>query len=92
MFRSIKETVEEMLNGDKFSDIYEKGNILNCWQQNVGTLINKKTTKKSFKNGILIIKAKTPVWRNELLFQKEEILKKLNSTLEKNKIKDIRFL
>ena len=41
---------------------------------------------------MLTIKTQTAVWRNELLFQKNDIIQKLNSKLEKNKIKDIRFL
>tara|TARA_B110000438_G_scaffold69583_1_gene69865 strand:- start:9880 stop:10158 length:279 start_codon:yes stop_codon:yes gene_type:complete len=92
MFRSIKESLLEILGEEKLKPAFEKGNISNLWQESVGTSINENTTIKSFKNGILIIKTKTPVWRNELLFQKNDIMTKINSKLEKNKIKDIRFL
>ena len=92
MFRSIKESLLEILGEEKLKPAFEKGNISNFWQESVGTSINENTTIKSFKNGILIIKTKTPVWRNELLFQKNDIMTKINSKLEKNKIKDIRFL
>jgi len=92
MFRSIKDSIVEILSDEKLKPAFEKGKILACWKESVGALINENTTIKSFKNGILVIKTKTPVWRNELLFQKTDILQKLNSKLEKNKIKDIRFL
>ncbi|MBT5955976.1 MAG: DUF721 domain-containing protein [Candidatus Marinimicrobia bacterium] len=92
MFRSIKESLLEILGEEKLKPAFEKGNISNLWQESVGTSINENTTIKSFKNGILIIKTKTPVWRNELLFQKNDIMTKINLKLEKNKIKDIRFL
>ena len=92
MFRSIKESLREILNKEKLRPAYEKGNIAICWKEVVGAAIRENTTIKSYKNGILIIKTKTPVWRNELLFQKKDIVQKLNSNLEKNKIKDIRFL
>ena len=92
MFRSIKDSLIEILSDDKLKQAFEKGNISACWKESVGSLINENTVIKSFKNGILIIKTKTPVWRNELLFQKIDIIQKLNSKLEKNKIKDIRFL
>ena len=92
MFRSIKDSLTEILSNEKLKPAFEKGKISSCWKESVGVLINENTSIKSFKNGILIIKTKTPVWRNELLFQKMDIIQKLNSKLEKNKIKDIRFL
>ena len=92
MFRSIKESLTEILNNEKLKPPLKMGNVYSCWKESVGVLIYKNTTIKSFNKGILIIKAKTPVWRNELLFQKQDIIQKLNAKLEKNKIKDIRFL
>jgi len=92
MFRSIKESLIEILSDEKLKPALERGNISTCWKECVGGLIDENTSIKSFKKGLLIIKTKTPVWRNELLFQKVEIIQKLNSKLEKNKIKDIRFL
>ncbi len=92
MFRSIKESLLEILGEEKLKPAFEKGNISNIWQECVGTSINENTTIKSFKNGVLFIKTKTPVWRNELLFQKGDIIEKINLKLDKNKIKDIRFL
>ena len=92
MFRSIKESLIEILSDEKLKPALEKGNLSTYWKESVGPPINENTTIKSFKNGILIIKTKTPVWRNELQFQKTDIIQKLNSKLEKNKIKDIRFL
>ena len=92
MFRSIGESLKEILSNEKLQPAYEKGKLLECWKESVGPSINENTTIKNFKNGILTIKAQTPVWRNELLFQKESIIKKLNSKLDNNKIKDIRFL
>ena len=92
MFCSIKESLVEILSNEKLKTAFDKGSLSMCWKESVGVSINENTTIKSFKNGILIIKTKTPVWRNELLFQKKDIIRKLNSKLEKNKIKDIRFL
>ena len=92
MFRSIKESLIEVLGNEKLRPVHEKGTLAICWKECVGDSINENTTIKGFKNGVLVIKAKTPVWRNELLFQKEKIKQKLNTKLDKNKIKDIRFV
>ena len=92
MFRSIGESLREILNDEKLKPAHENGSIGLCWKESVGSSINENTTIKSFKKGVLIIKTKTPVWRNELLFQKDEIKQKVNTKIDKNKIKDIRFL
>ena len=92
MFRSIKESIREVLEDEKLISAHEQGTLALCWKESVGGSINENTTIKGFKNGVLIVKTKTPVWRNELLFQKEDIIQKLNAKLDKNKIKDIRFL
>jgi predicted nucleic acid-binding Zn ribbon protein len=82
----------EILNDEKLKASHDGGDLAISWKESVGASIDEKTTIKNCKNGILIIKTQTPVWRNELLFQKNEIIKKLNVKLGKNKIKDIRFL
>jgi predicted nucleic acid-binding Zn ribbon protein len=92
MFRSLKESLTEILGEEKLKPAYDKGNIAKYWEECVGKSIFGNTIIKNFKNGILTIKAKTPVWRNELLFQKSDIIKKLNTKLNNSKIKDIRFL
>jgi predicted nucleic acid-binding Zn ribbon protein len=92
VFRSIKESLVEVLGEEKLKTALEKGNISNLWKECVGPTIGENTTIRNFKNGILTIKTKTSVWRNELLFQKTDIIKKINLKLDKNKIKDIRFL
>jgi len=73
----------------------EKGikeqNVLKIWNKTVGLKISKNTTPVSIKNGILILKVSTPAWRQELQFQKIEIIKKLNKKLNKETIKEIRF-
>ena len=92
MFRSLEESLKEVLGEEKIRPAYEKGVIESQWKKSVGSSVYKNTIIKNFSKGVLSIKAKTPVWRNELLFQKADILKKLNNNLEKKTIKDIRFL
>ena len=92
MFKSLSDSMEEFLNGDNLKNFYEKGTISVAWDETVGSSISENTSIKGFKCGTLIIKTKTPVWRNELLFQKKDILIKLNKKLNKTNIKDIRFL
>ena len=61
---------------------------LEIWSEIVGETVSKNTEPISIEHGILNIKTTTPVWRQELQFQKKKIIEKLNKKL----IKDIRFI
>ena len=65
---------------------------LEIWPETVGETVSKNTEPISIEHGILSIKTATPVWRQELQFQKKQIIEKLNKKLNKKLIKDIRFV
>ena len=65
---------------------------LEIWSETVGETVSKNTEPTSIEHGILSIKTTTSAWRQELLFQKKQIIKKLNKKLNKILIKDIRFI
>jgi predicted nucleic acid-binding Zn ribbon protein len=62
------------------------------WPEVVGKAVAENAKAESAEYGVLIVRTSTPTWRQELQFKKEEILKKLNSRVGKNTIKDIQFL
>ena len=65
---------------------------LEIWPETVGKTVSKNTEPISIEHGILSIKTTTSVWRQELQFQKKQIIEKLNKKLNKKLIKDIRFI
>ena len=65
---------------------------VNLWPTAVGEKIAENTTVQDVKHGVLFVRANSPVWAQELQFQKKEVLFKINSALGKKTIKDIRFL
>ena len=75
--RPIKHLLSEFLNGKDFKAINDTISLTAAWKQNVGDPILKNTEIIDFKNGKLIIKTTNPIWRNELSFQKNELLNKL---------------
>jgi len=92
VFRSIKSSLKEVLSQEKIKHPLNQGKIFSSWEKIVGSSIKKHTKIKNYYKGVLTIQTSTPVWRNELLFQKKEIIYKINKKLEKNQVKDIRFL
>jgi predicted nucleic acid-binding Zn ribbon protein len=65
---------------------------VNLWPIAVGKKIAENTTVQNVEHGTLLVHAASPVWAQELQLQKKDILSKLNKTLGKKTIKDIRFV
>jgi hypothetical protein len=58
----------------------------------VGKTIAKNCKAQQIHNNQLILKASTPVWRNEIVLKKDELIIKTNKFLGKNIIKNIRVI
>ena len=54
------------------------GELENNWENIVGKKIKKATKIIKIENKTLFIKCKNPTWKNELQYQKKEILNKIN--------------
>ena len=63
--------------------------ILDSWKDIVGDFIAAHTLNTSIKNGVFYVKVDADSLRNELLYAKSMLLKKLNSKVEKEILKDI---
>jgi len=89
--KPIKDVLSDLLRGDGFKEINETINISTAWTNVVGKTIAKNTEIKSIKNGKITIKTANPIWRNELIFQKEGLLNKLKEKEPELNIKEIEF-
>lgn len=65
---------------------------IELWPQVVGEGVARNTDPIGVEHGILTVKTETPAWRQELQFQKTQIIETLNKKLNKKIIKDIRFI
>ena len=65
---------------------------IDVWEETVGRAISQNTETVSVEKGVLTIKTRNATWRQELQLQKTNIIRKINKELDKNIIKDIRFL
>ena len=62
------------------------------WKEVVGEKVSQNTTPEKVESGTLYIKTSNSTWRQELVFKKTDIIKKLNNKLGKNTIKEIKFI
>ena len=75
--------MEKEINQQKAVDV---------WREVVGKKINEQTEPVDVRFGVLTVKTSSPVWRQELQFQKKSIVDSINKKLKKATIKDVRFI
>ena len=78
-----KQGMEKEINQQKAIDV---------WAEAVGEKIKENTEPVDVRFGVLTVKTSNPVWRQELQFQKTNIVDSINKKLKKTTIKDIRFI
>lgn len=89
MVSSIGEAIQKMLKKYDIDKTIHQYQALSVWNDVVGKTISKHTVPEKVLYGKLYVKVDSPVWRNELFFQKKEILDKINKKLHDNVIKEI---
>ena len=88
----LKSALNTALKQEHLDRAIRQNKALFIWENIVGKAVAKNCTPEEVKHGILIVRALTPAWRNEIAIKKKEILEKLNSKLGKKTIKDMRVL
>ena len=89
--KPIKDILSDFLKGSDFKEINETINIGAAWTSIVGKTISQNTKVLSIKNGKITIKTANPIWRNELIFQKEDLLNRFKEEKPELNIKEIEF-
>ena len=90
--QSLKTAIDLMLKKFGIDNAVSQNKALNIWDDIVGKTVAKNTEPDRVEHGVIIVKVSSPTWRQELYFQKEEIIKKLNNSIGKKAIRDIRFI
>ncbi len=55
------------------------------WAEIVGERIAQISEAERIENGVLFVKVSSPVWRNELVFMKSNLINSVNEALAKNR-------
>jgi len=89
MAKTLGQAIDKMLRKFDIEKPVRQGESLFIWDEIVGKTISSHTTPEKVSYGKLYIKVDSPSWRNELLFRKDEILKRINKKLNKANIREI---
>tara|TARA_Y100001968_G_C18783480_1_gene447789 strand:- start:118 stop:393 length:276 start_codon:yes stop_codon:yes gene_type:complete len=88
----IQKAINKFLKNSGFENAVAQQKAIEVWERCVGKKVAENTAAETIEHGVLTIKTKNAAWRQELVFQKKEIIKKLNKKLKKNIVKEIRFI
>lgn len=89
-YKSLSDIIKdsEELNGiRKTADEYDAVNRFD----EIFPDLNRVAKPEKIENGLLTIKVGNSVWRNELHYQKENLINKINSFLKKKIVTNIKF-
>ena len=87
--QSIGAVIRKLLKTQKLEGRLKELDVLKLSEELLGKNLMKYINDLSVKNGTLIIKVKSAVVRNELSYQKSEIIKKINEQVGNEILKEI---
>jgi predicted nucleic acid-binding Zn ribbon protein len=90
--QKLKAAINNLLKAAGLEAGVAQNKALLVWDDVVGVKVSENTTPERVEAGTLYIKASNSTWRQELMFKKEDILKKLNKKLGEKTIKEIKFI
>ena len=88
---SIGDAVKEFLQSQGFTEKIEQADVIRMWPEIVGEQVASMTEAKRISKGLLTVKVADSAWRNELVYMRETLRRKINSRIGKDLVKDIKF-
>lgn len=76
--KPLKQAIDEMLEAYKLKSKINEVQVINAWEQAVGKMISQKTDRLYVRKGKLYVYLSSSVIKNELLYARAEIIKRLN--------------
>ena len=92
MMEHIGGTLKKLIKKEGLENQINQQKAIDLWGDVVGQKIRENTEPVEVQFGVMIIKVKNSVWKQELQFQKEDMIKSLNKKLTKTTIRDLRFI
>ncbi|MBS1753374.1 MAG: DUF721 domain-containing protein [Ferruginibacter sp.] len=86
---SLQDAIQQFLQKSRLKNGIQALRIEDVWEQVMGKTVAKYTDKIQIINTTLIINTSVAPLKNELLYQKEKIIERINETLGEKAITDV---
>lgn len=91
MPKAVSSAIAELTSGLGIGGTLDRFSVVTGWSALVGEQIARVSTAQRMENGVLYVSVNTAPWRAELTMRRREIVDKINTTLGKKVVHDIRF-
>ncbi|MBL6730536.1 MAG: DUF721 domain-containing protein [Bacteroidia bacterium] len=89
--KSIKDLLNSVFKSYNQGYKYEETSVINSWEQIVGSMIAKNTSKIFINKKVLYLTLSSPALKNELRYHKLVLIDKINDFAKQKIINDINF-
>lgn len=88
----LKTEIDNFMNHIGLDSRMQEMKILEVWTECVGEAIAKYSSPQEIRKNKLFVRVENAAWRYELSLKKNDIIEKLNKSLNKKLIKEIIFI
>ena len=85
----VGDIIRKLMKNPKLAEKLDMLNALDAWEEIIGAPISKYITDQKIYKGILYVKLKSAVVRNELSYKKSDFISQINQKVGKKLITDI---
>ena len=89
--KSLAEIISKMMKDQKLESRLEQLDVIDVWNELIDNSLKKYIIDSNVKGGVLNIKLNSAALRNEISYQKTDIIKKINEKIGKNIITDLKL-
>lgn len=86
---SVGEIIDQLLKENNIDQQFNEQKVVYLWPEIVGQGINRYTTKRWVKNGVLYLHISSAALRNELMMSRSQLIKHINEAMGNKIIHDI---
>ncbi len=87
--KTVGDIISQLLKEDNLDRQFDEQKVVYLWPEVVGQGINRYTTSRWVKNGVLYLHISSAVLRNELMMSRTTLIKRLNEAAGNEVIHDI---
>ena len=87
--RKVGDIIRKLMKNPKLAEKLDMLNALDAWEEIIGAPISKYITDQKIYKGILYVKLKSAVVRNEISYKKSDFISQINQKVGKKLITDI---
>lgn len=86
------EAMAHALDRSGLTDQARRVRIARAWREAVGETLANRTHPEAFRRGVLIVKAASAAWQNQLTYLRGDLIDRINATLGHELVKDIKVV